>query len=323
MAPSIPRQIERFLDHLSVERGLAPNTVEAYRRDLSRFATYLRSRGVRTLGQADERTISAFVATLAASPRNDGSPYRTSTVLRMLSSVRSLYRFELAEGSVASDPTENVHRPKQPRTLPRPLSAEDVAKLLDATSRGTPAELRDRAVLETMYGAGLRISELVGLDVDDVDLEEGSVRAFGKGSKERIVPLGRAAVDALHRYLRSGRPELARRNSKAALFLNQRGGRLTRQGTAKLLKAHVRRAGIRSRVTPHTLRHSFATHLLEGGADVRVVQELLGHASVQTTQIYTLVTREHLRDVYLSAHPRARRMPEAPAKARSAKADAR
>src|SRR3954453_4667712 len=164
MARSIPRQIERFLDHLSVERGLAPNTVQAYRRDLSRFATYLRSRGVRTLGQADERTISAFVASLAASPRKDGAPYRTSTVVRMLSSVRSLYRFELAEGSVTSDPTENLHRPKQPRTLPRPLSAEDFAKLLDATSRGTPAELRDRAVLETSTGPVLRSSQLVGPD---------------------------------------------------------------------------------------------------------------------------------------------------------------
>jgi integrase/recombinase XerD len=307
MATTVPRRIERFLDHLTVERGLAPNTVEAYRRDLSRFATYLRSRGVRSLGQADERTISAFVASLAGPVREDGAPYRTSTVVRMLSSVRSLYRFELAEGAVAADPTEGVHRPKQPRTLPRPLSAEDVAKLLDATSRGTPAELRDRAVLETMYGAGLRVSELVGLDVDDVDMDEGSVRAFGKGSKERIVPLGRVAVDALHRYLRSGRPAFAGRSSRAALFLNQRGGRLTRQGAAKLLKASAKRAGIRARVTPHTLRHSFATHLLEGGADVRVVQELLGHASVQTTQIYTLVTREHLRDVYLSAHPRARR----------------
>jgi integrase/recombinase XerD len=162
-------------------------------------------------------------------------------------------------------------------------------------------------VLETLYSAGLRISELVGLDVDDVDLEEGSVRAFGKGSKERVVPLGRPAGDAIARYLKAGRPALAGRSSRGALFLNQRGGRLTRQGCAKLLRANVQRAGIRKRVTPHTLRHSFATHLLEGGADVRVVQELLGHASVQTTQIYTLVTKEHLREVYLSAHPRARR----------------
>src|SRR3954467_14811856 len=239
MATTVPRRIERFLDHLTVERGLAPNTVEAYRRDLSRFATYLRSHGVRSLGQADERTISAFVASLSGSAREDGAPYRTSTVVRMLSSVRSLYRFELAEGAVATDPTEGVHRPKQPRTLPRPLSAEDVAKLLDATARGTPAELRDRAVLETMYGAGLRISQLVGLDVDDVDLGEGSVPAFGKGSKGRVgppgrgggaAPVGRGAAAAPPRPRPWGRRQPARRNSKAALFLNQRGGRLTRQG---------------------------------------------------------------------------------------------
>jgi integrase/recombinase XerD len=314
MASAVARQIERFLDHLTVERGLATNTVLAYRRDLSRYAAFLRERGTSSLAKVDERTVSAFVASLAGSVHGDDRPYRTSSVVRALSSIRSLHRFLMANGVTTSDPTEGVHRPKLPRSLPRPLSVEDVEKLLAATADRSPAQLRDRAALETMYGAGLRISELVNLDVDDLDLEEGSVRAFGKGSKERVVPLGRPAREALTRYLRSGRPALAGRASRAALFLNRRGGRLTRQGCAKLLRANVQRAGIRKRVTPHTLRHSFATHLLEGGADVRVVQELLGHASVQTTQIYTLVTREHLREVYLSAHPRARRSSTASAR---------
>jgi integrase/recombinase XerD len=185
---------------------------------------------------------------------------------------------------------------------------EEVGKLLAAPSDGSPAGLRNRAVLETLYGAGLRVSELVGLDVDDVDLEGASVRVMGKGGKEREVPLGRYARRALESYLRRARPALATPRSRSALFLNARGGRLTRQGCAKILRACAERAGIRRRVSPHTLRHSFATHLLEGGADVRVVQELLGHSKVATTQIYTLVSREHLREVYLAAHPRGRRL---------------
>jgi integrase/recombinase XerD len=184
---------------------------------------------------------------------------------------------------------------------------DDVIRLIGAPTGATPTDLRDRAILETLYGAGLRISELVSLDVDDLDLEEGSVRVMGKGSKERLVPIGRYAREALGGYLAAGRPALASRSSRAALFLNHRGGRLTRHGCATILAKLVRRAGIKKRVTPHTLRHSFATHLLEGGADVRVVQELLGHSSVATTQIYTLVTEQHLREVYFTAHPRARR----------------
>jgi integrase/recombinase XerD len=207
----------------------------------------------------------------------------------------------------ADDPTAGVVRPRVPRTLPHPLSVPEVEQVIGSPVGGAPDALRDRAMLETLYGAGLRISELVSLDVDDLDLEEGSVRVMGKGSRERLVPLGRYARQALVAYLRKGRPALASASSRAALFLNQRGGRLTRQGCAKILRRHVRRAGIDKRVSPHTLRHSFATHLLERGADVRVVQELLGHASVATTQIYTLVTEKHLRDVYYSTHPRARR----------------
>jgi integrase/recombinase XerD len=300
--------VERFLDHLIVERGLSGNTIDAYRRDLARYERFLRERGLTDPIRAGEPEISAFVGQLSSSEYLPGKPYRASSVARALAAVRSFHRFLVREGDAEADPAEGVIRPKVPRTLPRPLSIDEVSTLVSAPpDDGTPVALRDRAMLETLYGAGLRISELVGLDVDNVDLEEGSVRVVGKGSRERIVPLGRYATGALDAYLVRGRPSLVRPRTRGALFLNQRGGRLTRQGCTNIVKAMARRAGIRKRVTPHMLRHSFATHLLEGGADVRVVQELLGHASVATTQIYTLVTRDHLRDVYFEAHPRARR----------------
>jgi integrase/recombinase XerD len=299
--------VGRFLDYLSVERGLAPNTLEAYRRDLRRYAEFLGTRGVKDPVAAGEAEIAAFVAHLSEAEFEPGKRYRPSSVARALAAVRSLHRFLVLEGDTEADPAEGVARPKVPRTLPRPLSVDEVAALVAAPAGDDPAALRDRAILETLYGAGLRISELVGLDVDDVDLDEGSVRAVGKGSKERVVPLGRFAVRALEGYLVRGRPDLASARTRGALFLNQRGGRLTRQGCTNIIKAMARRAGIRKRVTPHMLRHSFATHLLEGGADVRVVQELLGHASVATTQIYTLVTKDRLREVYFTSHPRAHR----------------
>jgi integrase/recombinase XerD len=308
-------QVERFLDYLVVERGLSPNTLGAYRRDLGRYASFLRARGLSDAAEADGDAVAAFVADLSASRhgQDPGEPYRPSSVARSLAAVRSFHRFMVHENEAGSDPAAGVVRPKVPRTLPRALSVEEVERILASPAGETEAVLRDRAMLETLYGAGLRISELAGLDVDDLDLEEGSVRVLGKGDKERLVPLGRYAREALDAYLASGRPALASHasssssSSRGALFLNVRGGRLTRQGCAKILRGHVRRAGIERRVSPHSLRHSFATHLLEGGADVRVVQELLGHASVATTQIYTLVTQQHLRDVYFTAHPRARR----------------
>ena len=300
--------VERFLDHLTVERGLAGNTVDAYRRDLTRYVAFLGRRGVEDPADAGEPEISAFVRELSSSEYLPGRPYRSSSVARALAAVRSFHKFLVREGDIDADPAEGVTRPKVPRTLPRPLTVDEVAALISAPrDDGTPAALRDRAMLEALYGAGLRISELVGLDVDDVDLEEGSVRVLGKGSRERVVPVGRYAIAALEGYLVRGRPTLARPRTRGALFLNQRGGRLTRQGCTNIVKAMARRAGIRKRVTPHMLRHSFATHLLEGGADVRVVQELLGHASVASTQIYTLVTKDRLRKVYFDAHPRARR----------------
>jgi integrase/recombinase XerD len=259
-------------------------------------------------------TVGAFVASLSSARHRGGGrkdeeprPYRTSSVARALAAVRSFHRFLVAEGEAELDPTAAAVRPRVPRSLPRPLSVEEVARIVEAPSGQEPAALRDRALLETLYGAGVRVSEAVGLDVDDVDLEEGTVRVLGKGSKERIVPIGRMAREAVGAYLSGGRPALASARTRGALFLNTRGGRLSRQGCWHVLKASAARAGVRKRVTPHTMRHSFATHLLEGGADVRVVQELLGHASLTTTQIYTLVSEQHLREVYLTAHPRARR----------------
>jgi integrase/recombinase XerD len=299
-------QIEAFLDQLLVERGLSSHTIAAYRRDLARYAEFLRGRRVTDARKVRDRDVAAHIAALSASTHGDGRPYRAASVVRSLSSVRAFHRFLLREGEVTKDATAGVVRPKLPRRLPHPLPLADVERLLAQPDSGTAAGLRDRAVLESLYGAGVRVSELVGLDVDDVDLDEGSVRVFGKGSKERDVPLGRYARDAIAAYLTRVRPQLATPRSRSALFLNLRGGRLTRQGCAGILAKHVRAAGITADVSPHTLRHSFATHLLDGGADVRVVQELLGHASVATTQVYTLVTREHLREVYFTSHPRAR-----------------
>ena len=299
--------MHRFLDHLAVERGLSRHTLDAYRRDLRRYLTFLEERGVRDVASVREEDVAEFVRHLSGSEYAPERTYRASSVARALAAARALHRFLVREGVVPDDPTQGVIRPRIPRSLPKPLTVDQVSALLAAPGDAEPPALRDTAILEVLYGAGLRISELVALDVDDVDLEEGSVRVVGKGDKERVVPLGRYAVRAVGSYLARSRPVLARSRSGGALFLNQRGGRLTRQGATNIIQTAARRAGIRARVTPHVLRHSFATHMLEGGADVRVVQELLGHASVATTQIYTLVTQDHLREVYDDAHPRAKR----------------
>ena len=305
---ALASEAERYLDHLSVERGLSGNTLDAYRRDLRRYVAFLSRRNVEEPEAVDEGAIRSFVASLSASTHGPQErPYRATTVARALSAVRSFHRFLLREGVTTRDPAVGVAHPRLPRSLPRPLPVDDVRRLLEAPDPTTPAGLRDRAILELLYGSGLRISELTGLDVDDIDVESASLRVLGKGGKEREVPLGSFASSAVTAYLTRGRPALASGASRGALFLNARGGRLSRQSCARSLTRYVRLAGIDRRVTLHTLRHSFATHLLEGGADVRVVQELLGHASVATTQIYTLVTSQHLREVYESAHPRARR----------------
>ena len=308
MAGELIGAADRYLDHLTVERGLSVNTIAAYRRDLRRYVAFLGSRGIDRPGAVDAGAIRSFVASIAAGVHGPNDhPYAASSVARVLSSVRSFHRFLVRDGVVERDPSREVTRPQLPRRLPRPLTVGEVERLVEQPQGPEPRAARDRAIVEVLYGAGLRISELVGLAVDDVDLETGSVRALGKGGKEREVPLGRHACDALGAYLTQARPALASARSHGALFLNARGGRLTRQSCGRMLTTRARHAGLEGHVSPHALRHSFATHLLEGGADVRVVQELLGHASVATTQIYTLVTRQHLREVYYSSHPRARR----------------
>jgi integrase/recombinase XerD len=302
-------QIGRFLDYLTVERGLSRNTLAAYGQDLRHYRTHLATLGIEDAGRSDEAAIAGFVAALSRTEYAEGRRYRASSVARALAAVRALHRFLELEGDAPSNAAAGVARPRVPRLLPHPLTVAEVERLVSAADAEDPPGLRDRAMVELLYGAGVRISELVGLDVDDLDLDEESVRVMGKGRKERLVPLGRHAVGALVAYLEGGRPRLAKARSGPALFLNQRGGRLTRQGAAGVLRSVAGRAALEGRVTPHTLRHSFATHLLEGGADVRVVQELLGHASLATTQIYTLVTADRLREEYFTAHPRARLAP--------------
>jgi integrase/recombinase XerD len=305
--PRLVKHADRFLDHLAVERGVAPNTQVAYRRDLRLYLAYLAERRINDATKVGEQDITDFLVMLREREYSPGKRYSSATVARVLAAVRGFHKFLVREGVSRADPAEPVGSPRVPRSLPRALPVEDVERLLAAVPADGAIASRDQAILELLYAAGLRISELTALDVDDLDLEEHSVRCIGKGSKERIVPLGRAAVDSLKRYLTQARPGLAKTGSGAAVFLNARGTRLTRQGCWKLLKKYAAAAELRRRISPHTLRHSFATHLLDGGADIRVVQELLGHASVSTTQVYTLVSRERLREVYDSAHPRAKR----------------
>jgi integrase/recombinase XerD len=308
-APASARLVDEFLAHISSERGLSKNTVDAYRRDLNSWGAYCRLKKI-DLADAAPEDLTDYLDRLRSGRPPAEKPFAPTSVARMLVSVRSLYRFLVGEGYLESDPAATVGAPKKPRSIPKAIPLEDVESLIE---RPAPDLLgrRDRAILETLYGAGVRISELVGSDVDDVDLDEGAVLVrAGKGSKARRVPLGRAARRAVGDYLVQSRPELARRRPRgagAALFLNARGGRLSRQGCWKILKRYAREAGLEDRVSPHTLRHSFATHMLDAGADIRVVQELLGHASLSTTQVYTLVSDSQLREVYLASHPRARR----------------
>lgn len=300
---TLPRFGDRYLDHLSVERGLSGHSLAAYRRDLGMYATYLEERQIPDPRTATREDLAEFVSWLRLRPRPDGGSYATSTIARTLVAVRGLHRFLVAEGLAEADPSVEVSGPRPGQRLPKALSLADVERLLSAPVGEEPVALRDRAMLELLYAGGLRISELVTLDIDDVDLDARAARCTGKGSRERVVPIGRAAGAALEAWLVRGRP--AMRPAGPWLFANQRGGRLTRQGGWKIVKSHAEAADLADRVSPHTLRHSFATHLLEGGADVRVVQELLGHASVNTTQVYTLVTEHRLRAVYDAAHPRA------------------
>jgi len=300
----LPQHARRYLDYLRVERGLSAHTLAAYQRDLTLYGGYLAGTGSDDPLLADAATLAGFVAWLRDRHGPGGKPYAASTIARTLVSVRGLHRFLVREGLASGDPSTEVTGPRPKRPLPKALRLEQIERLLAAPAGDTPAALRDRAMLELLYAAGLRISELVDLDVDDADVRARTVRCFGKGRKERIVPFGALAGAALEAWLVRGRPALG--PSTPALFCNGRGGRLTRQGGWKIVKRHADRAGLEDDVSPHTLRHSFATHLIDGGADVRVVQELLGHASVNTTQIYTLVSAGRLRAVYEQAHPRAR-----------------
>jgi len=293
----------RYIDHLRAERGLAANTIEAYRRDLARYGEYLLQIGIRDPREVAADDLEAFVGWLRSTGGGGGRSYAESSVARMVVAVRGFHRFLAREGLAVEDVAADVATPRAARTLPKALSLADVELLLGAPAGDGPLVPRDRAILELLYGAGLRISELTGLDVDDVDRVDRLVRVRGKGDKERVVPYGELAAEAIDAWLVRGRPSVVGR--VPALFLNARGGRLTRQGAWKLIRRHAEKVGLGTKVSPHTLRHSFATHLLDGGADVRVVQELLGHASVTTTQIYTLVSRAALRQVYERAHPRA------------------
>jgi integrase/recombinase XerD len=309
--PALGRAVDGWLEHLEIERGAAGNTISSYRRDLRRYLRFLVGRAVRTPDQVSTAEVRLFVTHLREGDQ-DHPALTPASAARSLIAVRGLHRFLLLENVTSADPAADVRPPSAPKRLPKAIDTDAVERLLAAASMGdTSNALRDRALLEVLYGCGARISEATGLDVDDVDLEGGSVRLFGKGRKERIVPVGSFACEALTGYLVRARPALAQvgatrpRRAAGALFLNTRGGRLSRQSAWAVLRAAAERAELADHVSPHTLRHSFATHLLEGGADVRVVQELLGHASVTTTQIYTMVTAERLREVYATAHPRA------------------
>lgn len=303
---ALDRAVADYLRHLRIERGLATNSLSAYRRDLSRWTRHLAQCGVDHPGQVREEHVTSFLVALR-SGEDGGCALTASSVARTVVAVRGLHRFLLLEGRTSEDPAALVRPPAPPRRLPKAISLAEVERLLEAASLpATPAATRDRALLEVLYGSGARISEAVGLDVDDMDLDRGLVRLRGKGSKERLVPVGSFALDALDAYLVRARPVFAAHGrGLPAVFLNTRGGRLSRQSAWVVLHAAALRAGLTCPLSPHTLRHSFATHLLEGGADVRVVQELLGHASVTTTQVYTKITADTLREVYAAAHPRA------------------
>jgi integrase/recombinase XerD len=291
-----------FLAFLEFERGLSRNTLEAYRSDLLQYGRFLAERE-RTALAATGPDIAEFLTRLALG--NGRPPASPATIHRKTACLRSFYRHLRREGLLDSDPTSSVHAPRRGRRLPHVLTRGEVAKLLEQPNGSSPTDLRDKALLEVMYACGLRASEAIGLEVGDVDLVEGVLRARGKGSKERVIPMGRMASGAIRTYLEGGRSKLVRGRGEPHLFVNFRGGSLTRQGLYKIVRRHALTAGLADRMSPHTLRHTFATHLLAGGCDLRSVQEMLGHADVATTQLYTHLSSERLKDVYFKAHPRA------------------
>jgi integrase/recombinase XerD len=291
-----------FIAYLEFERGLSRNTLEAYRSDLFQFGRFLEQHGV-TAAEASSADVSDFLTHLAEG--NGRAPASPATIHRKAACLRSFYRHLRREGVRDSDPMATIAGPRRGRRLPKVLTRGEIGKLLEQPKGTDPTALRDRALLELMYACGLRASEAIGIEVGDIDLEDGVLRARGKGSKERVVPVGSKAVDAVRRYLERGRPALVRGRPVAQLFVNFRGEGLTRQGLYKIVRRHATGAGLADRMSPHTLRHTFATHLLAGGCDLRSVQEMLGHADVATTQLYTHLSSERLKDVYFKAHPRA------------------
>jgi len=291
--------LEQFRDFLTLEQGVSPLTDEAYGRDVARFAVYAKVKGAASPVDVAAQTLREYIyhlKDLGLAP---------SSIRRNVSAVRTYFKFLVGEGHVVRDPSDRLETPKRWRTLPDVLTVDEASRLLAAPTFDEPLAFRDRAMLELAYGAGLRVSEWITLAVRDVMLDDALVRVFGKGSKERLVPIGRSAIGAVAIYLRELRPRLEKGHGKGTLFLNARGAPLTRMGAWKILQRHVQTAGLTKRVTPHTLRHSFATHLLENGADLRAVQEMLGHVDISTTQIYTHVDREYLRTVHKQFHPRA------------------
>lgn len=293
------KRLDAFLHYLQVEKGLSDNTLDSYRRDLTRFLSYLEEQGCSSLNQIEREHILSFLLKLRREKK------AVATINRHLSSIRTFFRYLVQDQVLKTDPSALIETPKQEKKLPHILSVEEVEQLLQAPESSTPFGQRDKAMLEVLYATGIRVSELINLKLDDVHLEMGFLKCMGKGAKERIIPLGEAAIKALTLYLNNGRRKLDKTRREMTLFLNHHGRPLTRQGFWKIIKQHAAQAGIKKRITPHTLRHSFATHLLENGADLRAVQEMLGHADISTTQIYTHVTKIRLREVYAQAHPRA------------------
>jgi integrase/recombinase XerD len=290
--------IDRFISHLAVERGLSANTLDAYSRDILRFLEFLKARGVAELQRVKPAEIQAFLVFLRDRKRSARS------VARNLAALRSFFRFLVRERLLEINPTVSLHSPKLTRSLPKLLTKQEMESLLSQASGTNPFALRDRAMLEVTYAAGMRVSELVQLDLSQVVFMTGTIRVKGKGGRERIVPLGDYAIEALREYLEKGRVHLQGKKPNNVLFLNRSGNRLTRQGFWKILRGYAKKAGIKRDVTPHMLRHSFATHLLEGGADLRAIQEMLGHADISTTQIYTDVARSRLKMIHSKFHPR-------------------
>lgn len=291
--------LQSFIHYLTVEKGLSKNTLESYKRDLKQFTAYLISSGNNKIEEISRQNIVAYLMVL----REQGKA--SSTISRNMASIRAFFQSLLKDQKITSDPSIHLETPKIERRLPKVLSIAEVETLLQTPQSSTSFGQRDRAMLELLYATGIRVSELISLSLEDVHLQMGFVKCLGKGSKERVIPLGRAAIETLEQYIQVGRHKLDKTKRSKALFLNHHGNSISRQGFWKIIKKHAKDAGIKKEIMPHTIRHSFATHLLENGADLRSVQEMLGHADISTTQIYTHVTKTRLKDVYSKAHPRA------------------